>query len=80
MKVDRVAFRVALFQQHGWPQDRAEQWAARLTQRDADRDDRRICVECKNLLSQWRCAKRGAVLAETLQRCPTFQWQTPATA
>jgi len=73
----RHDFRVQLFQQHGWPQERAAAWAMRLVERDADGDDRRLCVECSNLLSQWRCRERGAVLAETLQRCPTFNWATP---
>ena len=73
----RWLFRSRLFQQHGWPEERAEAWAEKLVGRDRDGDDRRLCVECKNLLSQWRCAERGPVLAEVLQRCPTFQWETP---
>lgn len=76
-EIKRMAFRVDLFQMHGWPAERAEAWADRLADRDIDRDDRRLCVECKHLLSQWRCRQKGAVLAETLQRCPTFDWKTP---
>lgn len=73
----RMAFRVHLFQQHGWDEQRAERWADHLHQRDLDRDDRRLCAECKNLLSQWRCAKRGQVVMDQLQRCKTFEWMTP---
>ena len=73
----RMAFRIELFQQHGWGQERAERWAGRLVARDADKDDRRLCVECKNLLNNWRCAKRGAVVADQLQRCASFTWNAP---
>jgi len=73
----RMAFRVELFQQHGWDEQRAERWADHLMVRDRDGDDRRVCVECKNLLSQWRCAKRGPVMVDTLQRCEHFNWATP---
>lgn len=77
-EIQRFVFRTKLFQQHGWPEERADGWADKLVDRDRDGDDRRLCVECKNLLSQWRCAKRGPVLAEVLQRCPTFEWERPA--
>lgn len=73
----RHQFRVRLFQQHGWPAERATQWADTLVGRDQSRDDRHLCVECKHLLSQWRCAQRGAVVADVLQRCPSFEWKTP---
>lgn len=76
-QINRMSFRIELFQQHGWDEQRAERWADHLHQRDIERDDRRLCVECKNLLSQWRCAQRGTVLADQLQRCPTFAWNTP---
>lgn len=77
-EMERWAFRVELFQRHGWPEDRAESWADRLVQRDRERDDRRLCVECSHLLSQWRCRKRGPVIAEVPQRCEMFAWQKPA--
>lgn len=73
----RHAFRVELFQSHGWPEWRSQMWAWRLVDRDQDRDDRHLCVECDHLLSNWRCRKNEAVLAETLQRCPTFEWSKP---
>jgi hypothetical protein len=73
----RKTFRIELFQQHGWSEGLAQHWAAHLVERDADKDDRKLCVECENLLSQWRCAARGAVVAEVLQRCPSFVWARP---
>jgi hypothetical protein len=76
-QINRMAFRIGLLQRHGWSEHRAERWADRLHQRDTDKDDRRLCAECKNLLSGWRCEKRGAVAVDVLQRCPTFQWMTP---
>lgn len=77
-EIKRWLFRAQMFQRHHqWPEDRAEQWADTLLRRDRAGDDRRLCAECANLLSQWRCAQRGPVLAETLQRCPTFKWETP---
>lgn len=73
----RHAFRVELFQAHGWPEWRAQMWAWKLVERDQDKDGRRLCVECDHLLSNWRCRVNGPVLAEVLQRCPTFEWSTP---
>ncbi len=76
-EIKRFLFRVELFQQHGWPEERAEAWADKLVNRDRDGDDRRLCVECQNLLSDWRCADKGAVVADLLQRCPSFVWARP---
>lgn len=74
---DIHAFRVKLFTlDHCWPEERAQEWADRLVGRDRSGDDRRICPECAHLLSQWRCAKRGHVIAEVPQRCPMFVWAT----
>jgi hypothetical protein len=73
----RMAFRSELFQQHGWDEERAGRWADHLLVRDREGDDRRLCCECRNLLSQWRCAKRGPVMADTLQRCEHFNWAKP---
>ena len=76
-ELSRMAFRIELFQQRGFDENRAERWADYLMVRDREGDSRRLCVECKNLLSQWRCAKRGPVMADQLQRCEFFNWQTP---
>lgn len=76
-QIGRLEFRTELFQRHGWPLERAEAWADRLVERDTERDDRRLCVECRNLLHDWRCAQGGTVVAEQLQRCDQFQWEKP---
>ena len=76
-EIRRFTFRVALFQKHGWPEERAEEWADKLVERDRDGTDLRLCVECKFLLSQWRCAKKLPVLGEPPQRCHGFDWEVP---
>lgn len=48
-RADRFDFRVGLFKRRGESPERAEQLAARLAQRDAERDDRRICLECARM-------------------------------
>lgn len=78
----RATFRMHLMEAAGWDEIRAKKWALRLAARDLDQDDRRLCVECRWLTSKWQCcaAKRGPVLAETLQRCSSFGWEKPATS
>jgi hypothetical protein len=76
-EMSRFAFRVSLFKRHGMTEPRAEEWADRLFERDHERDDRRSCVECANLVTGWRCVAKGAVLPDTLQRCPAFVWAKP---
>ena len=76
-ELSRRTFRIELFQRQGWDGHRAERWADHLMVRDRSRDVRRLCVECSNLLSAWRCAKRGPVLADVMQRCETFNWAKP---
>ena len=61
----------------------AEHLAERLSLRDRQGDDRRLCVECRELGAAGRCAaaRRGAVVGadrrmepvqSTLMRCPSF--------
>lgn len=73
----RRLYRVELFEAQGFEHWRAQMWSWRLVHRDADRDDRRLCVECHHLLSGWRCRRHEAVLPDTLQRCPSFEWERP---
>ena len=73
----RAEFRAALFERHGWPEDRARAWVLKLAARDLERDGRRLCVECKHLTSKWGCRAGGSVVAEVLQRCPSFEWEVP---
>ena len=76
-QLNRMAFRVWLFQEHGWDENRAGRWADKLHDRDMEKDDRRLCVECKHLTSSWGCMKGGDVVADLLQRCPTFEFEVP---
>ena len=73
----RAEFRIGLFQQHGWDEPRARAWAVKLAARDLERDDRRLCVECRHLTSKWKCVQGGAVVADALQRCASFKWEKP---
>lgn len=86
-------YRTGLFQRRGWPPEKAEAWADRLFQRDTERDDRRLCIECSNLQRGGWCARASRVLGretnkdgraaalqpvtDILQRCPPFAFQTP---
>lgn len=49
----------------------AEELADRLADRDADLDDRRLCVECRHHRHSG-CAVRGAWFPRTFQRCEAF--------
>lgn len=68
----------------------AEHLAERLTLRDRQSDDRRMCVECRELEPSGRCAaaRRGAIagadrrmepVANMLMRCARFTATEPAT-
>lgn len=74
----RAEFRQRLFESHGWDERRARAWALKLAARDLERDDRRLCVECRHLTSKWQCVQGGAVVSDALQRCPSFEWEVPA--
>lgn len=75
-EMDRFVFRAALFRRRGEPEARAEAVAERLVQRDRDRDDRRLCLECQHLQPAYRC-DRGASIRDVFQRCDHFSWVTP---
>jgi hypothetical protein len=76
-EIRRFQFRAALFQRRGMTQPEAETWADRLFERDHERDDRRLCVECQNMRSATKCAKGQPVLVDVLQRCSQFTFETP---
>ena len=76
-QIARFVFRLGLFMRRGLPEPKAEALADRLAERDHDRDDRRICLECKNLRAPMRCFHQHAVLSDVLQRCPQFAFETP---
>lgn len=89
----RHQFRVGLFKRRGLTPEAAQALADRLVERDADRDDRRVCAECKHVTADHPKYGRGCFAARqgwikgaskhlgplmtVLQRCPAFQWQTP---
>jgi hypothetical protein len=76
-EIARFSFRVSLFMHRGLSEPDAETWADRLFERDHERDDRRMCIECDHWRTEYRCAKRGAALRDILQRCPSFSFKTP---
>lgn len=69
----------------GYGVEEAESIALRLARRDAEQDDRRLCIECRHLERGGRCAcaRAGRLLPECgrnfepprtlLQRCPQFE-------
>jgi len=77
-EITRFEYRTGLFQRRGFPFVQAAELAHELWERDADKDDRRMCIECKHFQQSRTCARRGLFLRQTLQRCPLFAWQTPA--
>lgn len=88
-EISRFKFRVGLFMRRGWDEARAETWADRLYERDFERDDRRICMECSNYQRSGTChaaalghmapgtPKRLEPVPDLLQRCEGFAWQRP---
>ena len=87
-EISRFTFRVALFIRRGLSHEAAEQLGEKLVQRDQDRDDRRMCLECAHLQARGTCfaAQRGWLPAtsarhepvrDLLQRCERFEFVTP---
>lgn len=76
---------VGLFLRRGIDADDADDIAERLHLRDAQMDDRRLCLECTHLAGRagaWRCGDHRAArvlrdvpgdLVARLQRCPGFR-------
>lgn len=84
-EIDTFTARVLLFTRHGRDTTEAEKLADKLVARDRDGDDRRVCLECRNLRRSgglWRCGQphragwAGADLpgdlVNLLQRCDGF--------
>jgi len=85
-EVETFTVRMLLFMHRGLAAYPAELLACKLTRRDREADDRRMCTECDGLRGhapEWRCARPraaelgGAGLPAELviqpQRCPAFQ-------
>lgn len=85
----RYRFRRELFMRRGWSLEKASLFGYRLERRDAERDDRRACIECQHLqphkgtcfiASQGKL--KGAVpyltpVQDILQRCDGFAFVKP---
>jgi hypothetical protein len=82
----RLAKRAELFQRRGLDEESATELAETLRARDADADDRRMCIECTHLQRDGGCfaARQGwihgaalnlAPVQTMLQRCERFEPQ-----
>lgn len=84
-ELDLFTARVHLFIRHGLDTTESEKLADKLVARDRDEDERRLCLECRNLRRSgglWRCGQphragwAGADLpgdlVNLLQRCEGF--------
>jgi hypothetical protein len=77
----RRSFRIELFVRRSLPRDKAEQLADRLAARDADHDDRRMCIECKHLQSSGGCfqsRQRPIYKRPPVGATPKVEWFNPA--
>ena len=82
-EIETFTARVLMFMRRGSKPSAADELAERLTLRDREQDDRRLCLECSNLSDTGRCIaaasgrlpgadKRTEPIQTTLQRCPAF--------
>lgn len=83
-EIERMAQRTEQALNAGLTANEADALADRLHQRDRERDDRRLCLECRHLRADadgWRCASarglRGPLardlVVRLLQRCSGFE-------
>lgn len=73
-EIRRYLKREAVLKQNGMDDEHAEKLAEQLLYRDRpdSGDDRRVCLECKNLRGQ-RCGVGLPSLPFVLQRCDGFR-------
>lgn len=76
-EIGRFKFRSALFQRRGLSEPDAETLADRLAERDYERDDRRVCIECAHWQRSRTCFKKLPTSFVQLVRCVGFKWQAP---
>ena len=87
-EIARFNFRIALFKRRGVDENYATDLADRLGERDFERDDRRMCLECSHLQTSGGCfaaaqgwlpntSKRHHPVNNILQRCERFDWVKP---
>lgn len=88
-QIARMAWRIQRFQRFGIQAREAERLADMLADRDWQRDDRRICLECSEYARDGSClpARQGRMpgfstrfepVRDVLQRCNNFNWAMPA--
>lgn len=78
-EIGLMVARTNMFSERGMRVDAAERLADALVERDRERDDRRLCMECAHLNGR-RCSASAvagagenvAALAYMPQRCPAF--------
>lgn len=74
----RLLYRRGLFQLRGLSPHEAHALAMRLKERDLEKDDRRLCLECRHLRRSGNCMKpKHYPIPTLLQRCRSFDWMTP---
>ena len=75
-QIRRAMFRMALLVRRGLTAHLSEWWADRLTVRDKERDDRRICLECSSLQRDGKCfqVQQGVMrqISRHFQRLPAL--------
>ena len=87
-QISRFKFRESLFQRRGLGTMAAEALADKLANRDYERDDRRLCIECESLNQAGKCflaiqgklpdtPARHEPVIDLLQRCAGFTFQKP---
>jgi hypothetical protein len=75
-EASRFAQRRGDFMRRGFPEIVAEDMAARLKQRDEEKDDRAFCLECSQLSSRGRCTAAIRLVEpvpNVLVRCGAFK-------
>ena len=89
-EIEAFTARVMMFMRRGIGADQADNLAERLTLRDREGDDRRMCLECSHLGDGGRCLAAAAgrlpggdrrlePVQSTLQRCEAFGLRTGLT-
>lgn len=80
-EINRFLARQGLFNRRGLSPAESENLAEKCLLRDRDFDDRRMCIECKNLQRGSVCAatRASAIPITIFQRCHRFEWQVPRT-
>ena len=77
-EIQRYLAREGMFRRRGLSPADSEKLAERCVSRDRDADDRRACIECKNLQRGFACLAKQVVGPITIfQRCHRFEWMVP---